>query len=518
MSQPRSPNLLGQFVTAMYLRIGDWKGASNLRAPSVLLLSRGLYSLGQIATIRVMTELVKPAELGRFYYILSISSFIGLTLFNPMMFYVDRWCLKWWEERRIGEFLQSVVSYWVLAAFAAAGVLWAYQSIFPGKAPLSIPTLTMAVPLIVLAGTVTSVCISIINICYKSQFLVGFMLNLQVWANLAGVSAAVLLFTKDAEYLLLGQSISAVIVTVIACSILLRLGRVVTPPKKVERRMPVAWNEVWYFVWPMVLAQMLAWGQLQGLRVPLNATGGPAMVAIFSVLGGVAIGVFGVFEFVFTNLYIPRFWSQVHEKELDGTVITEFMRFQWPYLIIFVCWFLGASGFLLNIIVESQYRHYLGLVFLMAIGEMIRLAGHPFGYAIQADNKNKSFILPNGAAFLIGIGGTYFMGLVITPYLAAAIASITAFVIGILANIRTVRQKHQFQYPLYEMAISLALGILLLLPVLLMALIPDRHSVFVDVIVLGISIVMLIGTLLILPRVVQLFSLFYQPIRYRRGL
>ena len=94
-------------------------------------------------------------------------------------------------------------------------------------------------------------------------------------------------------------------------------------------------------------------------------------------------------------------------------------------------------------------------------------------------------------------------------------------IIGILAGIRTISQKYRFQYPLYELVISFVMGTALLFVLYLLNLmvqVATGHTILWDVMSLVASVIMLIGTLLILPRVLKLLPLLHPPMRQPRGL
>ncbi len=81
------------------------KGTSNLPMPffdskknfrDTIVLSIGRISLGAgtIISLRVISELINPSQLGLFYYIMAIGGFFSLVLFNPVTVYVNKSCLK----------------------------------------------------------------------------------------------------------------------------------------------------------------------------------------------------------------------------------------------------------------------------------------------------------------------------------------------------------------------------------------------------------------------------------------
>jgi O-antigen/teichoic acid export membrane protein len=472
--------------------------AKNFKDTIVLFSGRISLALGTIISLRIISELINPAQLGLFYYIIAIGGFFSLVLFNPVTVYVNKSCIKWFNEASGRLHVSRILLYWVLAAFLSACILACYWY-FVHNRPIGLIYIAVLVPCIILTDNIIGSGSSIINLLDKRVLFITLN-NLQVWGVFGGTVAALLLINRDAQSMILGRALAQAAIALLVMFIVWKAYK--TRVKANDHDALAAGNEVWSFCWPIALTQVFFWSQFQGFRIPLKMTAGEYGVGIFSVIFGVVVGLFAFFDSIFNQLYTPIFWKKVTEKSFRniGSEVSAYLSNHWAYLIVYALWIVGVAPFAFRIFVADKYRGYTVLIVLVAISELVRIAGSGISYSINALNKNMYLLLPASLCFIICIGGVYFLGHVMDPLLAAGISLALSCFMQVFVIILVLRKYAAFRLPWLESGVALVYGLPLIILLFFLHKAGCSKNVISSMFIFFASAVILVGTLFILSK------------------
>jgi len=390
--------------------------AKNISSILILLVGRLAFGIGSFAYVRFMTEWVDPSQLGRFYYTIAIGSWGAMALVNPIVMYVNKSCIQWREDTTGQEKFLGVVIYWAIAGFFYIGVVSLYWFGFAKEASLGWLFAAVLAPLISFSDAFVTMTFSVLNFMGR-RGLFSFLTNLSIWSKIICLAIVIALFSESAESVLFSQVLPLIFLAPFGFFLIWRIYHKTSP-----LRSSFFQKEVWRFCWPIALAQIFWWGQLQGFRIPLGMLGGDVSVGVFSVMFGVAVGIWGVFDSVFMQFYAPIFWEQVTIEGAERADLNLYVQKQLPFLIIFAFWIISIAPFLPGLVLAKKYSIYCDLFILISIAEGLRISGSGYSYAINAVNKNTVFIVPAIVSFTIAILGTYVAGFVWAPVIGTAVA------------------------------------------------------------------------------------------------
>ncbi|MBT9151296.1 MAG: hypothetical protein DDT40_01487 [candidate division WS2 bacterium] len=111
--EPRHPkqkrmkaNEIGSFV-GQALPLNSMKERRDL---ILIMVGRGLQIVTGLAGIRLMTSVLSPEEMGRYYILLSLITFFALFLVSPIGNYINRKTHEW---HRSGTMQRNLYLYWL---------------------------------------------------------------------------------------------------------------------------------------------------------------------------------------------------------------------------------------------------------------------------------------------------------------------------------------------------------------------------------------------------------------------
>jgi len=422
----------------------------------VLFLGRVGVGLGQAVNMRIITELISPSQLGLFYYVLAIGGIFSCVLFQPIIFYTTRTFLMWFKDTTSKCKLLSILKLLLWFTLFCCVVFYSYWHYFQEKEQIGLFYFTF-VPVMFLMGTLIGIGNSIINLLRMRKTFVVFT-NVIIWSNLLFISLFVVLVDTKAEMMLLGRTVSQIIV---AISILYIVKKLIDKSEPIRKTRKMDWREVWKFSWPLSLTQILFWAQTSGYRIPLKINAGAYDLGIFSVTFGITIALFTMFQSVFAQLYMPIFWKNVADKGHSSSDLNAYMKNHWPYLILFTFWMIGVSAFALKVMAAEKYSKYYYFIMLISVGELLRNVGAGLYYSTFAINKNRILIYPGISSFIICLGGTYFLGEIINPIIATIISLIAASCASLFILSVLLGKSVDFKFPWKEAIVATVFGIIL---------------------------------------------------------
>lgn len=422
----------------------------------LLSLGRGLSVFGQIAYVRVITELVDPAQLGVFYYVLAIGGIFSFAFFSPISIYITRSFLVWYKDKISRVNLIAILRLLFYVGLTCCFVFFIYWHDFRDNDQIRLIYFTF-IPVIFFTSSLISIGTGLFNLLQKRGLFVAFT-SILIWSNLLFIYLLATLAGRRAEIMLLGQMISQVIVAIVVLFVLYKL---IKANQEISRHPRINWAEAWGFCWPVAVTQILFWAQSEGYRIPLRENAGAYGLGIFSITFGITIALFAFFQSVFAQLYDPIFWKSVSYNGYTSSDLSNYLKNHWPYLILFTFWVIGVSSPILKVVASATYSRYSYLVILISITELIRHTGLGLYNSVYASNRNRILILAALLSSISCLGGTYYLGRIIDPIIATIVSLAVAYLIAVFILGVFLKKGDDFIVPWKECGIAALVGIVL---------------------------------------------------------
>lgn len=351
------------------------------------MLGRASIVLSSIATVRVMTMLLSPEQVGKYSVLTTFSLWFSLTLVSPAGNFINRQFTQWLHLGTLWkEFHRYALLLIGIAAFAS---LVAFLAIQTRLLDLSTPPVAVALYVagILVFLTVNSMLIGSLNLLGKRGLYAAYT-GATAWLGLTLSAGLTLVFGRQAEPWIVGQIAGWAVVSVLAYYSLRHGVERATPDKSTES----AKNEkgqtsigLWAFAWPLVISTSLYWFQVQGYRLELQHFIGTTTIGL--VTTGLLLGAtpIATIDTLLGELLRPQYYrgiasgDRASQEAAWTEMATTFLTWLIPITLV-----VGASGvFLAAVLVGPAFQTVSGLVvwgvaaeFVRAIYSLYMLAAH----------------------------------------------------------------------------------------------------------------------------------------------
>ena len=352
-----------------------------------------------VVSIRLMTSLLSPAEVGRYTVVLALTGWFALTLISPIGNYFNRQLLWWvttdafWEACRRYLLLLLPI---VLVSVAASLALEHAHIIDIGIQPRSYAAIIAGVLIFL---TVNSMLIDFVN-QLGSRIAYVLATSATLWL---GLLASLILATHDhktAESWIAGQVIGWALVGMVAV-VLLR-GIVRRAAARLERRVAVD-QSLWAFAWPLVLSTSLYWFQIQGYRLVLVHWLDLAALGLLST--GLTLGTnpMAIVDTLLMEYLRPRYYQRIADGErLSQEAAWREVAGQVVGSLLPIAVFVGLSGpFLVVLLVGPRFHSVAGLVLWGAAFEYARAVNTLYVLAVHTSLRTRTTLKPNLVGALV---------------------------------------------------------------------------------------------------------------------
>ena len=416
--------------------------------------ARILTALIGIATIRIATTMLAPAQYGELSIFVAIQSLCGLFLVNPVGQHINRHTHQWWDDGTMLTRLSSYRRY--IFAIAMIGTTIVYCIVAqPTAAQALFAALTMFAMLNAATWNLTS--ISILN-------MLGFRVSALAWGVLTAIlaSLASLIFVSlqhSATAWFCGQAVGMALGALGSGR---SLRKFAAHTSRIDHTVALLDREtIIGYCLPLAVATGLMWLQLSGYRFVIRAYWG------VEVLGYAAVGlllagqVWSIAETLAQQYLYPLFYRRISQADPFATqlAMSDLLNFLGPlYLILASATFLAAPYILKSLASSSYEGAEIFVRYGIAI-ECCRVLSNLLSNAAQATKKPRSMALPYAVGAIASIAPMVVVGVLgLSIYWAGTVLLLAAGV-TLLAMGFAMHQQVAFKLDLKRWAV--ALGILI---------------------------------------------------------
>lgn len=324
------------------------------------------------ASMRVMTQMLSPSEVGHIVLITTATAFFALCFVNPVGMYFNRRLHSWKSSDRIRKNFHWYVVYLIIVCLLSIVII------------IGIGHLNILPDGVSQLWLITLVCTSLffntsIQTIIPSLNLIGRVLPFMV-LNLAVIglglffaSISVLVFSPIAEYWLSGIILAQALILPFAYRVFFGPNRSTEARLKKPEFQEI--RLVFSFSWPITIAVLLQWFQMQGYRFFLEASFGLEALGMYAAGYGIAASLTSASETILTTWFQPRFYrsaDSVDELEREYAW-RHYSRAMVPGSILALTALLAAAPSLPRIMLGPAFHDTVLFVMLGAFSEWTRV-------------------------------------------------------------------------------------------------------------------------------------------------
>ena len=399
----------------------------------LLLISLGrlIGLLVGVISIKVATTYLGPEQYGVLAILLTIQTFCGLLLINPVGQHINRHTHQWSDDGTLLVRLSSYGRYILSVAFLGAIAAFALVS---QTSTIQTSITAVSILLIIISTTWNSTWIPIMN-------MLGFRLVAVFWTILTTAislitSLVTVTFHPNATAWILGQSLGMTVGAIGAARALrLRTGQV-DPPKGIY--ILLSRKDILKYCLPLSIATGLMWIQLSGYRFVVRAYWGMEMLGYATVGLLLANQLFSLMETLAQQFLLPMFYRRIAHADArsNQSAMSDLLNFTGPLYIVIAGSIILSTPYLIKILLSPQFT---GAEVFVKFGvgiECCRVLGNLVGQAAQITKITYSLIFPyaGGAIATIGLmifAGEYDLGVMTVGGVLLVAAMFTLFIMTI---------------------------------------------------------------------------------------
>lgn len=413
----------------------------------VLVAGNAVQYLTAILSIKLMTTILSPSEMGRVSIITAIALWFNV-LYNGVGAYVQRNLLAWAGAGKAMGYIKKFSSYLLLVSAAGTALLLLLRG-------------TVGVGVEISPEWLAALLIGLTFFAYLNTGIVGWLnlFGLRGWFVIfsTGVIWAGLIFScaltysrgNTAENWLLGQVAGQLIVLLFSSVVLVKLLKQSSGqgPHAEPAAVRLPLMTIFTFAWPMSVASLLLWMQQSAYRFILEGITSMEVVGLVTVGFGLGLNFINRFEILFNQFYHPVFYKEISSE--DPARKTEawnaYAYFLLPPALLFSVYIIAGAPFLARIFVGAQfYEVAKTMIAWGVISQLVLVVMTVYSMAGIIQQKTTDFILPNVAGVLVmALALLLLVGW--NPYSGSGIA-LTA---GALASLLVMRLKMKKLMPVH---------------------------------------------------------------------
>ncbi|PKM99008.1 MAG: hypothetical protein CVU79_00380 [Elusimicrobia bacterium HGW-Elusimicrobia-3] len=375
-----------------------------------LILSTGriIQSAIGIVSIRLLTSLLSPAEVGNYYLIFAVIGFCTLTFISPLGFYMNR-KLHGWAEHRIAVSRYKRLHHYLLLVFILSffAVFLLNKTVGIGGS-LGALQFALITGLFLYLSTCNQAIIPAFNMLGRRIHFVVFM-ALTLCLGLLFSILLVELVSRSAFYWVLGQVIALGVVAIIAWFYFGEVLKSYSPTNTVSGPEPEPIRQIFSFIWPLGLTFFFMWGQNLSYRIIVEKTAGLEFLGMLGVGFGIAAGMAAAMESVVQQLYFPLFYDGINTSDpVRRTQAWNSMaKATLPLYAAFAVMVSCLSPFLMKLLAGERFHASYLFLLCGAWVEFFRMSNNILAGVAHSEMQTRHLVKSYFAGASIAAGGTF---------------------------------------------------------------------------------------------------------------
>ena len=416
------------------------------------LAGRILVGIGQLVMIRVLTSVLNPVEIGKYYLLMSMVGIVSLFLITPVLMYISRHFYGWHRSGIAWSMIKKFFVFLLVVSACSALVLLVLKPFHLVGDPLSYGSLCVFIPLLIIGGTMSGYPQELLNIIGKSRTFV-LLNNLELWGKIGVICLFAMLFPPIAMTVLGALTAWSLVFSIIAGTALYSCV------KDVEKKNVftfTGFRDIFNFAWPFSIAAGFYWCQTDGYRFVLQDASGLEAVGKFVV--GFTLGATPVLalEGLFQQLYLPIFYKEISTETIESHTAAWNKYAQKVVRVFIPCALYAAfaSPFLAHWLLHSTYWNVGIYAAFGAISQLFRIFSGTLTNGMIARKQTQAMLLPNLVGAVVVLAGTFFLAAK-NPMIGTGIALVLSYIAVSIGLYFKLSNKMRIQFPFADILKSI---------------------------------------------------------------
>ena len=350
-------------------------------------------------SIKLMTTLLTPVEVGKIALITTATAFFALFLVNPVGMFINRRLHGWVTTGLMKHYFHLYCGYLMGVAAIAALLTWALLQSHLWDMDLSPVWCATLIAGSLVFNTINQTLVPSMNMLDRTRSFVFFT----IFTLIVGLIVSIVLVKwlgANAVAWLAGPMISQLAFSLLAYKVFFRDGQ--NESRSLEG---ADYRRLFNFAWPISLAVGLNWLHMQGYRFVLADSFGLAELGLFSAGYGLASSLTTACESVTTTWFQPRFYRDANSAEASvrAQAWGHYASTMLPFTILASSGIFMTAPYLTTIMLGPSYHTAVSYVMMGALAEWGRTIFNIFALDAHGSMNTRRLIVPS----LIGMTIAY---------------------------------------------------------------------------------------------------------------
>ncbi|MGJ0298311.1 hypothetical protein NG744_05050 [Aliarcobacter cryaerophilus] len=380
----------------------------------VITIGKFLQILILLFTIKLSTYYLSPNEMGKFYIIVTFSSLLMLSLFNPIGMYVHR-NLNMWKENKIifNKILFFVLIVLVLATLSSL-IIYFYYIYIGINIEFSAKEFSIIVFIYSFFVFFSQFIAYVFNMLHFRLIFTILTISISLFSLFFGY-LFIKLFGSNAENWLLGTVVSNMIFMIMGFFILKnrlneKFNGFFYSFKKIKKEKI---KSILVFVLPLSVATLFMWLQNSGYRILIEQNIGLEFLGFLGVGLAISGQIASTIESIVMQYFHPIYYKQITNATIQERkkAIEIFINKALPIYFMLAIFLTFLAKYVVEILVDEKYYGvYVFTTFGIWI-EFFRMSSNLFGNISQSEMNTKKFMTPYIIGSLVTVFLVYFSSL-----------------------------------------------------------------------------------------------------------
>lgn len=357
-----------------------------------------------LISIRLVTTLLTPSEIGNYYILFALMAFYNLVFMNPIETYINRNLILLKETNNLLNIIFVFLIWCVLIAFISIPIsIFIYDKFeYIDNFEISVFLIFIFISLII-SSLYRKIIFGLNILGYRKKFMIYFVLTLLVGLIIS--SLIVIFYNNNAISWSSGLLISEFLFLFIIFKLFIQKNtlniRYIKDKLTKERLGKILW-----FSLPIGITTFLMWGQNTAYRLVVDYYYSSEILGVIAVGLAVSSAVFNAIQSIAMQYFNPIFLKNIHNATKDErTKAWNNMAKQIVPIYILAAFFtISMSQVLINILVDEKFHDvYIYTIFGVGI-EFFRVMTNLLINVSQSEYKTYSTIKPYVVGFIMSLG------------------------------------------------------------------------------------------------------------------
>tara|TARA_B110000046_G_scaffold184520_1_gene223233 strand:- start:14508 stop:15875 length:1368 start_codon:yes stop_codon:yes gene_type:complete len=356
-----------------------------------------------LASIRLLTSLFTPEEVGNYYLALSILAFFNLVLLNPPSMYFSRHLLEWKLSKNL---LNAIFIFFLWMLIVAVISVLAITILFDTTNYIEKFNLELFILFIVSAIIISTTHRNLIyglnTIGFRKEFVVFLVITLMLGVIFS--SALVYFHEAKSLYWLYGVILSEVLMLFFAFKFFIR-GNVLDLKKIQITITKDRLKNIVKFTTPIGITTFLMWGQSMSYRFIVDYKYSAEVLGFISIGLGMSSAVFGSLEAILMQYFSPIFLKDIlnASKPQRAKAWNKMASLVIPIYILALVFTIAMSKELISILTDPKFHDSYIYGMVGASTEFFRVISNLLNNVSQSEYKTQYTIMPYAIGFLVAL-------------------------------------------------------------------------------------------------------------------